>query len=323
MNMKRSAIIYAITAFVLAACNNDENLDKLNGPVELRLTSGLEVQTRATHGLDDKLGTGEEAHVWVDDAGNSNELYPNNILTSGADGALTGGTTMFFPENRHDVDIYAIHGNFGVNPDFTNFWETEQIHSVAQDQRSNGDGYAQSDLVYAKKTDVARTNKTVNLNFQHLLSKIEVVLVSGAGSPSISKVEILNTQLDAKFTPSKTKAFTVAASGELNQENPIAIDTDLTPKADADGDDESKKKLNEAIIVPQRLDANTEFIRITTTEGGELVYKIPAEGRTFEAGKRYRYTITANLTGLTIIAELYVWKHNPFEDIEDGEANME
>lgn len=323
--MKRSAIIYTMAALALAACSNDENLDNLNGPVELRLTSGLEVQTRATHGLDDKLGTGEKVHVWVDDAGNSDELYPNNTLTSGADGTLTGGETMYFPESGNRVNIYAVHGNFGTGTNFTNFWETEQTHSVAQDQRSNGDGYAQSDLVYAKKTDVARRNTTVNLEFQHLLSKIEVVLVSGAGSPSISKVEILNTKLDAKFIPSKTKeeAFTVAASGELNQENPIEIDTDLTPKADADGDDESKKKLNEAIIVPQRLDANTEFIRITTTEGGELVYKIPAEGRTFEAGKRYRYTITANLTELTIRSEFYFWKHDPFEDIEDGEANME
>ncbi len=315
--MKRSVIIYAMAALAMTACSNDENLDNPNGPVELRLTSGLEVQTRATHNLDDKLKNGEKVHVWVDDAGNSKELYPNNTLTADNNGTLTGGTTMYFPETGNAVDIYAIHGNFAADAGFTNFWATEQTHTIAQDQKSSGDGYAKSDLVYAKHTNVARTKQAVNLEFRHLLSKIEVVLVQGEGKPVIDKVEILNTKLDAKFTPSKTDDFTLTTSGESN---PIVIDTDLTSKTDAAGTDESKKKLNETIIVPQTLAKGTPFIRVTTAEGGELVYRLP-ENKTFDPAKKYRYTVTANLTELEVTATITPWTPETGDD--NGVAEME
>lgn len=312
----KNYILFAAVALMLGACSNDENLDNLNGPVELRLTSGLEVQTRATHNLDTQLKNGEKVHVWVDDATTDENLYVNNTLTADGGGSFTGGQPMYFPSTGNGVDIYAIHGNFG-DADFTDFWSAERTHTVAQDQKSSCDGYAKSDLVYAKHTNVARTKQAVNLEFRHLLSKIEVVLVQGEGKPTIEKVEILNTKLDAKFTPSKTDDFTLTASGESN---PIMIDTDLTPKTDAAGTDESKKKLNEAIIVPQTLTKGTPFIRITTAEGGKLIYRLP-ENKTFDPAKKYRFTVTANLTELKVVsAKITDWTEETGDD--DGVAEM-
>lgn len=319
----KNYILLTAAALMLGACSNDENLDNPNGPVELRLTSGLEVQTRAAHGLNTQLKNGEEVHVWVDDATTDQKLYTNNILAAGDQGALTGGITMYFPETRNNVDIYAIHGNWGSTA-LTGFWGTEQTHSVAQDQRTEQttDGYAKSDLVYAKSQDVKRGQNptTVNLTFTHLLSKVEVVLVPGAGPPIINKVEILNTKLDAKFTPDKTKEnITVTVSG-TEGENPIEIDKALTSKGNATGTDESKKKLNEAIIVPQTLAKGTPFIRVTTNEGGELIYRLKEE-TTFALATKYRYTITANLTGLEVTATITPWDQKTGDD--NGTAEMQ
>ena len=284
-------MLFAAAALTLAACTGDELLDKPNAPdaqVELRLTSGLEVQTRAAHGFDTQLKEGEKVHVWVDDATTDEPLYSSNTLTAGNDGALTGGETMYFPATCNSASIYAIHGNFAENTDYTNFWGKEQTHTVAQDQRTGQttDGYAQSDLVYCKLSNVSRNGNptTVGLTFEHLLSKVEVVLVQGAGSPTISKVEILNTKLEAKFTPSKTgETITVTASGT---ENPIEIDNDLSD-------------VNEAVIVPQTLKKGTEFIRITTPGGEKLVYSLPA-GKTFKPGEKYRFTITVEKGNLIV-----------------------
>lgn len=310
---------------MLGACSNDENLDT-DAPVELRLTSGLEVLTRTTHNLDTQLKNGEQVHVWVDDAITDKELYADNTLTAGDNGTLTDGDLMYFPETGNGVDIYAIHGNFPQDADFTNFWGTEQTHSVEQDQRTgqNTDGYAQSDLVYAKSTDVSRNGNptTVNLTFAHLLSKVEVVLVRGAGYPNISKVEILNTKLDAKFTPNKESEITATADGTIDGTslNAIEIDQTLTSRSNATGTDESKKNLNEAIIVPQTLASGTAFIRVTTNEDGELIYKLPEE-TTFAPATRYRYTITANLTGLEVTATITPWDQKTGDD--NGTAEMQ
>lgn len=283
-------MLFAAAALTLAACTGDELLDKPNAPdaqVELRLTSALEVQTRAAHGFDTQLKEGEKVHVWVDDATTDEPLYSSNTLTAGNDGALTGGETMYFPATCNSASIYAIHGNFG-NTDMADFWGKEQTHTVMQDQRSDGRGYAQSDLVYCKLSNVSRNGNptTVGLTFKHLLSKVEVVLVQGAGKPTISKAEILNTRLNATFTPDKTdETVTVTASGTTG-ENPIEIDNDLSD-------------VNEAVIVPQTLKKGTEFIRITTPGGEKLVYSLPA-GKTFKPGEKYRFTITVEKGNLIV-----------------------
>lgn len=319
----KNYILLTAAALMLAACSNDENLDNPNGPVELRLTSGLEVQTRATHDLDTQLKSGEEVHVWVDDATTDEELHPNNVLTAGDGGALTDGDPMYFPETGNKVDIYAIHGNWESTA-LTDFWNKEQTHSVEKDQRTGQgtDGYAKSDLVYARTMDASRAGNptTVNLIFTHLLSKVEVVLVRGEGYPNINKVEILNTKLDAKFTPAKAEEnITVTVSG-TEGENPIEIDKDLTSKTNAAGNDESKKNLNEAIIVPQNLAEGTPFIRVTTNEGGALIYKLKKE-TTFAPATKYRYTVTANLTGLEVTATITPWTPETGDD--NGTAEME
>jgi len=286
-------MLFAAATLTLAACTGDEHLDNPNAPgaqVELRLTSALEVQSRAAHGLDTQLKEGEAVHVWVDDATTGKSLYSNNTLTAGSDGALTGGETMYFPATCNSASIYAIHGNFAETTDYTNFWGAEQTHTVAQDQRTGQatDGYAQSDLVYCKLSNVSRNGNptTVGLTFKHLLSKVEVVLVLGAGKPTISKAEILNTRLNATFTPDKTdETVTVTASGTTG-ENPIEIDNDLSD-------------VNEAVIVPQTLKKGTEFIRITTPDGDKLVYSLPAD-KTFKPGEKYRFTITVEKGNLIV-----------------------
>jgi len=320
-------ILFAAAAIALAACSNDGLPgDDPNALVEIRLTGGLEVQTRTSHNLDTQLKNGEQVHVWVDDAGNMAELYKDRELTAGDNGALTG-ETMYFPQTGNAVNIYAIHGNFGEATDWSEggFWATEITHTVAQNQKTQQptDGYAKSDLVYAKVNNVARTKEAINLQFSHLLSKIEVVLVQGAGSPEIAKMEILNTKIVAKFTPDKANGFSVKAEDNVGEiGNSIEIDTHQTDaKTAANTDSDEGKELNEAVIVPQLLTKDTPFIRITTTAGGELVYKLP-EDKTFDPAKKYRFTVTANLTELKVVsAKITDWIKETGDD--DGTAEME
>ena len=55
--IKKKYLIFAAAALTLAACSNDdENLN--GGPVELRLSSSLEVQTRAYQVQNEQLARG-------------------------------------------------------------------------------------------------------------------------------------------------------------------------------------------------------------------------------------------------------------------------
>ncbi len=204
---------------------------------------------------------------------------------------MAGDKLMYFPQDGNAVNIYACRGGShsiieGAYPAGTSY------HSVSSDQRSNTppSGYGMSALLYAKKTNAPRTTPSVQLTFHHLLSKIEVVLMEGAGDEGflggIESVKILNTKTTAKFTlgkdkpaygknNEKTDGIEITTDG--NTTTDIQIDADVTAK-------DATEVLNEAIIVPQTLAAETEFIQITLKSGGKFTYKLKEE-TTFESGR--------------------------------------
>lgn len=312
--MKKQLILTA-AVLALAACSNDESLNPNDGPVEIRLSSGIEVQTRAMHNLDTQLGDGERVHVWVDDATTNAALYENNILEKGNGGTLSGGTVMYFPQTGNNVDIYALHGNVTL-ADNAYPEGTELTHTVADDQSSSiatvGGGYQGSDLVYAKIENQGRTNvpTTATLNFHHLLSKIEVVLIQGQGDGDflgrISSLQVLNTRPTANFTLTKAGA---AYGANADQTDGIEVEASGNPTAialDTDISTSSMEVLNEAIIVPQQINAGTQFIQVSLTDGAKFIYNLE-NTTTFESGKKYKYTITVRETGLEVQSQISDW----------------
>ncbi len=319
MNTMRKNLAWALLAALsLTACEKEGDTD--NGPVELRLTSGVEVQTKATHGLDTKIMEERSVYVWVDNANKSTDvsagtsLY-NVLLQQGANGTLSNEDhPMYFPQDGNAVNIYACRGGShsiigGAYPAGVSY------HSVSSDQRSNTppSGYGMSDLLYAKVTNAPRTTPSVLLTFHHLLSKVEVVLMEGAGDEGflggIESVKILNTVISAGFTLGKDKpaygknkenenGIEITTNGDTTTD--IQIDADVTPKG------VGYTLVNEAIIVPQPLADETEFIQITLKNGGKFTYKLEEE-TTFESGKKYLYGITANQTDLSVTSEIKDW----------------
>jgi len=317
MKMKNFFVKAAIAAVVLPvammSCNNDK---EVKDNVELRLTSGVDVRTRAAFpGTDLQIPAGEQVHVYVDDAVGPVQLYGNNILTADGSGNLTGGTPMFFPANGNNVDIYALHTNATL---VTAYPTTALTHTVNADQRALT-GYAPSDLLYAKQTNVARTPNPVLLTFYHLLSKIQVAIMPGGDltAPEITGITIGGTRLQAQFTLAKATNPNAVAITAAGTASPVTIGADVS------ADLAANIKYNDAIIVPQTVAANTAFITVSLSGGKNLVYRLPAN-TTFESGKKYSYQITAistaDLIELILITEIEDWVPG---GISIGEATLE
>lgn len=299
--MKLLQTAFAATALFLSACSTE---DSLGGDWDgrLHLSSNVATLTRATHDLDTKIASGQTVWLYIDKASDATSPLYGKELTTGANGAFTDASDMFFPAGESSINIYAFHINEKSSSISTAAYPGSQLtHKVEQDQQSSGSNYAKSDLLYAKTALTKENAKTnggaIELPFKHSLSKIEVILKKNDEvTANITKLEILNTQLEATFTPSKSSdELTVKASGSPTA---IEIDNDVTG---ADGD-----KLNEAIIIPQKLNSGTEFIRVTLDSGVTLVYKLGKETE-FKKGTKYTYTITSKLTGLEVTSKIDDW----------------
>lgn len=314
-----------VATLMFTACSKEDNSgDNWDG--RLHLSSGVATLTRSTHNLDEKIAQSETVWLYVDGSKTDKDAvqYYGKQITANGNNGFTDAGSMYFPTEETSINLYAFHINEKGTPSLSGdkYPSSQLTHQVAQDQQSSTNGYAKSDLLYAKtsltKENAKSSGGAVALPFKHLLSKIEVVLKKDVSleNATISKVEILNTKLEGTFTPSKTAEFSVTVSGSEG-DNPIEIDRDIT---DSSGSD----KLNEAIIIPQTISEGTAFIRVTLSTGSVLTYLLDdgnsgTSSVSFASGAKYRYTITAKLTGLTVTSSISQWSGN---NTSTGEATM-
>lgn len=312
----------AAVALAMAGCSNDENegVDNWNG--EIRLSSGVAVQTRANTQAE-QIQQGETVYAWVDKAATVAASYINAwTLTAQGNGSFTG-SSKYYPTDGSTLDFYAMHGNFAsgeFTEDETEFPEFSFIHSVTDDQ-SGAENYTKSDLLYAVTKGVTRSSSAVNLEFYHMLSKVEVALKSGDGKPDLigAIVTIEGTQLNARFEPSKdedmsdrqNRAGMIVAEGSPT---PIKIWTAIT------GDDfGTDTQYAEAVLVPQKISVGT-FIKVELQNGATFSYKNDDRILELESGKKYIYKITVNQSGLSVSSEIKNWDTAPDKE---GEATMD
>ena len=307
----KAAIAAIVLPWAMMSCNNDKEVDD-HTIVELLLTSGVELSTRAAFpGTDVQIPSGEQVYVYVDEAGGAVQLYQKNTMTADGNGNLTGGTRMNYPVNGNNVDIYALH----TNATFATAYPTTALtHTVNSDQRTLA-GYAPSDLLYAKRTNVAKTPNPILLTFNHLLSKIQVAVVAGEGltAANILGITIGGTRPQAQFTLTKAIASNAVAITAAGTAAPITIGADVSTNFT------TNIRYNDAVIVPQTIAANTPLITVQLSGGSNLVYRTPAS-TTFERGKKYIYQITANSTGLTLTTIIVDWEPG---GTVTGEATIE
>lgn len=321
-------MMMAATALVLVGCSNDENeiTDSWNG--EIRLTSGVTVQQTRANTQATQILRGEKVYVWADKASSTADYIKAWTLTASSNNNFTG-TSQYYPTDGN-LDFYALHGNFEegtFTENATEFPTAAIVYSVEADQSdTNMENYAKSDLLYAVKQGVARSKDAVELTFYHMLSKVEVALKSGDGTPDLENavVTIEGTKLKANFTPDKSATMTeqsaradmITISGSNNEATPIRIRTVTT------NDFNTNTEYGEAVVLPnQTISKDAPFIKVTLADGAAFSYKIPdAAGLTLESGKKYTYKITVNQTGLTATSKIEDWTE---EGLKEGDAEMD
>lgn len=323
----------AAATMILAGCSNDENevADSWNG--EIRLTSGVTVQTRSNTQAT-QIQEGETVYVWADKTSSTpNYIKAWTLTADGSNGFKDNSTPQYYPTDGSNLDFYALHGNFASDAfteNTTVFPTTAIVHSVEADQSGADMGaYAKSDLLYAVQKNVARSKDAVELTFYHMLSKVEVALKSGDGNPDLEDavVTIVGTKLKADFTPDKTKDIADVSSGQSHRASMITItgsNNNATPikiQTVTITDFNGNSKYGEAVVLPnQTLNENSAFIQVELKDGAVFTYKIPAgESLTLESGKKYTYKITVNQTGLTVTSKIENWT----EVAKEGDAEMD
>lgn len=314
----------AAAAMMLAACNNENPENQTNGLTPLRLNSSLTAQTRigtspSSTVQDTQISNGMEVYAWVDNAFSSTAIYKANKLTADGSGNFAVATDMFYPADGKDVNVCAMHGSFTTLFTAGDVFPVTQECEVLTDQ-STPTNIAKSDLIFANRKDIVRTDDAVTLTFYHMLSKVQIALKRGAGAPQLAEndaVKLNDVLLKTDFNPNKLADLSNAGertamigAAKVGSEGNIKMGQQLTT------DFLTNPFYNEAILAPQDLSGKTLTIQLE--DGGELAYTFP-EGTELLSGKKYIYRITLDLTGITVKSTITDWE--PMTPV-DGSAKM-
>ena len=260
-----------VAAMTLTACSQDEaelqqsNYNKGN---VISLTYQLAQTRAASDPQTSALSTSNKVGVFVISGSATITNGNNNEHSVGASGALTTSNTMNYPtEDGAKVNIYA-YAPYAAGMALS----SDNNFSVSTDQSAES-GYLASDLVYASKTDQASSETAVALNFAHKLSQLQIAIQNDANIDlSSAVVTVTGTKIATTFNPS-TGAIG-DASGDATDIKAATISAATTVYA---------------IVVPQDLAANTELVKITTSDKA-YVAKL-TNAATLAAGKAHSFTV--------------------------------
>lgn len=299
-------LVLAAAAITLAACSSEEeNVQTWNG--EIRLSYVDVIQTRAGQEIQsDAFDSGESLDVFINEhtTGTPSITYTQPLVyTTGNNGALTEPSTQYFPQNGNGVDIYGVYPS-----EVADDVNAESIPFSVKNNQSTTANYKASDLMVGAPASnpVAKTASSIQLNFQHCLSKININISASDGVDvndiDGATVTIYTNTNDAIFNiqdaldPDQDKKVT-AIESQGQAAGPTVIAGTLTPSGNNDFEGLS------AIIIPQDIPAGSLFIAVTATVGQTTTtyrYSLPTIVNviSFDSGKVYTYNLKVKKSGL-------------------------
>ena len=272
---------------LLGSCAADDIGDAGREGCDIILGQPITV-TSATRSADGRNSSNqfeqdEIVWLWANKSGGS-EYIKAWQLTAKSGGSLIG-SPQYWPSDGSHLDVYALHGNFEnsqIREDAT-FWSslTSLTHTVASDQSSD-EKKRLSDLLYSQTLSVA-PNNTVQLTFDHVLSKICITLKKADGS-GIEDANLNNATVEVSGINTE-----VTYDATNNSVTPSGTSTTITL-----GQESSGSTTYEA-IVPSGMTV-TPQVKITLNDfpasGTTRTFSCQLGSVTFAQGNKYTFTLT-------------------------------
>ena len=286
----------ALLLLSLAACNNEEITPNPDTRVALQVTSGI--QTRA---YDATWEAGDEIGIFgfptdADQTAWSNVPY----ATANGDGSFAPvSAPIYLPVNGSGVDFVAYYPYTGTL--------TDGVYTVDVTDQSD---QAAIDLMASGTRTADRINPEVVFNFEHKLSKIDITFKAGDGMAA-ADLAGMTVQLTGQQPKATYDVTQPDGAVNVGTDNPVT----LTLNTAADG------MSAEGIVLPSN-NYDSMVLHLVLADGSSFfnwnLYESEAES--FEAGKKYVYTITLNKTRLDVTASITDWTPGNGEGGEQGDA---
>lgn len=268
-------IIFVAMAMFAISCSNNDTLADLENQ-EIKVVANMPTRASMTaFEKGDKMGlyaveyNGDVA-LPLQIGGN----YLNNepMVYNGTE--WKSNRTLFWSENS--CDFYGIYPYQSMTAMEDVLFDVETDQSMAESADDLG-GYEASDLMWAKAEKVSKANGAVQLQFQHMMSRLVVKVEKGSSFEGEIPDDIV------------THIYNTATTAKVNYRT-----GSLEKYAMSDNRTITMRKVNnqtfDAIVVPQFIERSTPLIEMTM---GGIAYLLNYS-ISFRPGYQHTITVTLN-----------------------------
>lgn len=300
--MKKKTCFVMLAALMLAGCSNEideQVMDSKRVPLQIN----GDINMLMTRAADDHWDKNDAIGVYMVTAENSivgdvsNYRYVVIDKDNGNFSPDGETNTAYFPESDDAVNVVAYYPQGDV------------VDNKLSLDLANQDEQPRIDLMSAKAENASKSSPTVNLQFNHRLTKLFFEIVGDVNTDGI-EATISNQYTKIKYDILNDKLLIAEGSEKEN-----IVMKYWNP-------DEGTNRFVEAIVLPNEEGNAAEDRQLTFKLNEKIFNATISNSTTFEAGKKYIYkvkfeqtssgNINVSITGVSI---------KNWDDINDSEGN--
>ncbi len=186
---------------------------------------------------------------------------------------------IYYKDKTTHIDVYGYYPYSSPESVDAFVFEVQKDQSLESGNGKMG-GYEASDFLWGKAADVAPSDRTITINFKHMMAMARITLAQGTGFDSaewasLEKSVITESAIRTSTIDLKTGVVTVTGSRPATGTIAYRYGNDWR-----------------CIIVPQTIAAGDALFNLNV---GGLPYSLrKGDDFTFTAGKQHNFTITVN-----------------------------
>ncbi|MDD7068636.1 MAG: fimbrillin family protein [Prevotella sp.] len=293
MLIYKSQYIIAFCLLLLACTSGGEGTEtdpiQPSQPEETRPKMPINISTTITRATDTAFENGDQIGLYVVNRkadGSSQPLlssgnHVDNMLFTYSNGWAPATPIYWKDENTHS-DFYLYY------PYQKSLSSVNAMVFELNANQSNAQDYKSGDLLIGSSLNVTPTKEAVNIEANHAMSLVEIMLKPGNG---FTESSLSTSKVSLRLNGLKTLATVDLASSNVTAIGPA---TTVIPYKDGDK--------YRAIVVPQQV-AQSDLITVDV-DGSE--YKL-SKSLTFVSGKRYTFTVTIAKSSSGINVSIGSW----------------
>lgn len=305
MRVAAAVVCTACCVLALTACSDDTTGDDSrlpDGEYPMTFTAAVDGLTVTRAGTaDGEWTTTDHIAVQVSDAESGNGIKIYAPSGNGNNATLTSDDPFYWQSSDETKTVSAWYCGDGTTAsDGGNAKQVPTKWSVQDKQ--NGEGYQESDFLYAAPKDISFGDTDIPLKFTHQTARVVINIRNAEAATEadvISSVVIGNLDnlaLSGNYTAPTEESGTTTGAWTTDNENMGTI----TPKDITSSGSSDILKTYAALVIPQNM-FGRKFIAVTLKDNNTYYYTPGDTDADLKSGTQYTYNITVKHGYLEVV----------------------